>query len=459
MSQQPREHVAEGVSGTGDDVEGHARPVVIGLNALARGRGRQKHGAKTGDAKLPRLTRTFPRTGDERPRGGPTRKGERTAMPSQFTGLVLAALLVGACSGSSPARPSPTPSPSDAAPTTSPSSTAVPTAAAAATPSPTPIAVLAGEPWIVYEGPIEGGAGNRAVRPDGTDDHWLTPDVPLPSEGWQVHPGWSPDGTRLAFAADDAGDPAGSGCCGKGTRDLWVADADGTGAERVLDCTDPCTQTDHPAWSPDGRTLAFTRWDLVDGRGVHGRLALFDLATRTIRTVLTVKDDRDAFAWPRWSPDGRRIVVEMQSWSDTSSNADLTGTAIGVVNVDDATPTWNQLTGLPTWATYPDWHPSQDLIVFSTRPWGDLPDGPSNLYTIRPDGSRLTEVTQFAKGESRAVQPTWTPDGRQIIFTKVEGTGFGSPTMMTILPDGTGMTSATASGPMFGTHPRLRPTP
>jgi hypothetical protein len=31
--------------------------------------------------------------------------------------------------------------------------------------------------------------------------------------------------------------------------------------------------------------------------------------------------------------------------------------------------------------------------------------------------------------------------------------------MATILSDGTGMTSATTSGPMFGTHPRLRPTP
>jgi Tol biopolymer transport system component len=406
MSQQPREHVVEGVSGTGDDVEGHAPPV---------------------------------------------------AMARPFTGLVLAALLVGACSGSSPATPAPTPSPSNAGPTMTPSSTA--TARPAATPSPTPIAVLTGEPWIVYEGPIEGGAGNRAVRPDGTGDHWLTPGVPLPAEGWQVHPDWSPDGTRLAFAADDAGDPAGSGTAGKGTRDLWVADADGTGAERLLDCTDQCTQTDHPAWSPDGRTLAFTTWDLVDGTNVHGRLALFDLATRTIRAILTVEDDRDAFAWPRWSPDGRRIVVEMQRWSDTSSNADLTATAIGVVNVDDATPTFKQLTKWTMWATYPDWHPTQDLIVFSTRPWDDLPDGPSNLYTIRPDGSRLTEVTQFAKGKSRAVQPTWTPDGTRIIFTAVEGTGFGNPTMATILPDGTGMTSATTSGPMFGTHPRLRPTP
>ena len=45
------------------------------------------------------------------------------------------------------------------------------------------------------------------------------------------------------------------------------------------------------------------------------------------------------------------------------------------------------------------------------------------------------------------------------ILTKVVGSGFGNPTMMTILPDGTGLASATASGEMFRTHPRLRPTP
>ena len=453
MSQQPREHVVGGGSGTGDDVEGHAPPVAMGLNVLGRGRGRQAHGTNTGDAKLPGLTRPFLRTGDERPRGGLTRRGERTVMTSRFTGLVLAALLVGACSGSSPATPAPTPSPSSAAPTAV--ATAAPTATAmlAATPSPTPIAVLTGEPWIVYEGPIEGGAGNRAVRPDGTDDHWLTPDVPLPSGGWQVHPDWSPDGTRLAFAADDASEPAGV----ETTRDLWISNADGTEAKRVLDCESPCISTEHPAWSPDGRTLAFIGWDATPQTGLP-YLALLD-ARRTVRKLLVVTRDVDSYAWPRWSPDGRSLVVERQTWSDAGPTASLTATTLGIVTVGDTTPAWKPITGLPAWATYPDWHPSQDLIVFSTRPWDDLDTGPSNLYTIRPDGSRLTEVTQFGEGESRAVQPTWTPDGRQIIFTKVEGTGFGSPTMMTILPDGTGMTSATASGPMFGTHPRLRPAP
>ena len=382
-----------------------------------------------------------------------------------FAMLANFAVTFAACSGSSPSAPATASVPSASSPSTS-----APASTPSATPANTPVVVtlppatpslelvLPGEAWIVYEGPISGGAGNRAVRPDGSGDHWLTPDVPLPPKGWQVHPDWSPDGMRLAFAADDAGDPAGSGTAGVGSRDLWVSNADGTGAERVLDCKDPCTQTDHPAWSPDGRTLAFTGWDLVDGENVHGRLALLDLETGKVRTLITVKDDRDAFAWPRWSPDGRRLVVEVQTWSNVTSDADLTRTAIGVVDLDVKTPSWKQLTDWELWATYPDWHPDKDLIVFSTRPWADL-DGPSNLYTIRPDGSGITQFTDNGLADPRAVQPTWTPDGTRIIFTKVVGTGFGNPTMMTILPDGTGMVSATASGEIFGTHPRLRPVP
>ena len=387
-----------------------------------------------------------------------------------FAMLAIVAIVLAACSGSSLAAPATTPGPTTSSPsTTAPDSipSVTPVASAAATPSVTATsatsnAVLSGESWIVYEGPIAGGVGNRAVRPDGTGDHFLTPEVPLPANGWQVHPDWSPDGLHLAFAADDADDPAGSGTAGVGTRDLWVSTADGTGAERVLDCEDPCTQADHPAWSPDGRMLAFTGWDLVDGENVHGHVALLDLETGTVRTLITVKDDEDAFAWPRWSPDGRHLVVEMQTWSNLTHEADLTRTAIGVVDLDAKTPSWKRLTDWTLWATYPDWHPSKGLIVFSTRPWGDLPDGPSNLYTIAPDGSALTRITtygDFGHADPRAVQPTWTPDGTRIIFTKVIGTGFGSPTMMTILPDGTGMLSATASGEIFGTHPRLRPLP
>ena len=312
------------------------------------------------------------------------------------------------------------------------------------------------EPWIVFEGPIPGAVGNVLVRPDGSGSHPATPDVLLPKDGWQVHPDWSPDGQQLAFAADDA-DNTGTGE-DVITRDIWVAGVDGSNAERIFNCERPCVDADEPAWSPDGTTIAFIAFDDDHGSAVNVRLALLDVATKKVSTAF-VASGSDAFGWPRWSPDGTHLVLEVQHWSNPGESGKMTASAIAVVDMTAADPVPTVITDWDSWANYPDWNPKDDLIVFSTRQWTELDVGPSNLFTIRPDGSERTALTSFAKGETRAVQPTWTPDGSRIIFTAVEGEGFGQPTMAVINADGSGLTSATTSGPMFGTHPRLRPDP
>ena len=362
-------------------------------------------------------------------------------LPALVAGIALVAI---ACSGGGATAPAPTPA---ATPLGTPSPSVATTAKPV--PSPTSIAVLPGEPWIVYLGPVEGGAGIRIIGTDGTGDRWLFPDVKIPKDGWQAHADWSPDGTRLAFASDDPADPPG----GDITRDLWVGDADGANARRVFDCVAPCLEAEEPAWSPDGRMLAFATWGPQPAS-----LAVLDLATGSISLIVTVDHDADAFRRPRWSPDGHRIVLEHQTWTGGADDQ-IVDSVIGIVDLDAASPRFTPITEPAMWATYPDWHPTEDRIVFSTRPWSELDDGPSNLYTIRPDGSEMTALTDFAKGQSRTVQPRWTPNGKQIIFTKIEGTGFGSPTMAIIDADGTGLRSATGDAWLFGTHPRLRPTP
>jgi Tol biopolymer transport system component len=301
---------------------------------------------------------------------------------------------------------------------------------------------------IVYEGPIPGGAGIRIVGTDGTDDHWLFPDVKLPNNGWQVHPDFDRAGLRIAFAADDPADPPGA----EVTRDLWVGNADGSNASRVLDCETPCLEAEDPAWSPDGRTLAFVTWGPKPAS-----LALLDLASGSVKSILTVDRAPDGYRLPRWSPDGHRIVLEHQTWSSDGPDGVIVDTTIGIVELDTSAPRFTPLTKPAMWATYPDWHPTEDRIVFSTRPWTELPDGPSRLYTVRPDGSDLAPLTA-ADAAFRAVQPSWTPDGRSVVFTRVTGTGFGDPAMAMVLADGTGLEPATGASWLFGTHPRIRPT-
>ena len=82
--------------------------------------------------------------------------------------------------------------------------------------------------------------------------------------------------------------------------------------------------------------------------------------------------------------------------------------------------------------------------------------------TIRPDGTGLTQLTHFGENDSRATQPSWTPDGMQIVFTWIGfnpdrdlGT-WGDRHTAFVDPDGSNLSVLDGQ---FATHPRLRPTP
>jgi hypothetical protein len=68
-------------------------------------------------------------------------------------------------------------------------------------------------------------------------------------------------------------------------------------------------------------------------------------------------------------------------------------------------PTPRPLTDWTTFAAYPDWSPTEDLIVFSTYDLGQRdggsfadPSPPSDLYTMRPDGTGVTQRTHNQSG-------------------------------------------------------------
>ncbi len=315
--------------------------------------------------------------------------------PGSLLTLLGGALLAAACSGPSIVSPGP--------------SGVVPSSAASNSPQPSqvPIPLLPGEPWIAYVSLAPGEEGLSLVRPDGTDDHRILTDLGL---GMAYRPDWSPDGSLLAFVTD--------------FKDIWLAKADGSGVMDLYACNDPCQDVDHPAISPDGKRIAFERNDTQNGTFIGTAIEVVDLASGSVHTAIASGSPRRFIKYPRWSADGRSLVVSVSKVDeDVVVNGPFvqsSASAIAVADVSGVLPApLATLTGSDLLAAFPDWNPVDGRIVFATYDLDefDQTDAASNLYSIAADGSKLTQLTHYAPGDLRAGEPSWTPDGKRLIFT------------------------------------------
>ena len=108
-------------------------------------------------------------------------------------------------------------------------------------------------------------------------------------------PVWSPGGTRLAVRASPVKEYIGD-------EGLYVVHADGSRLDRVAESTGP------PQWSPDGRRIAFARDRSAGLRALH----VLDLDDGTATSVIPL-GRFDAFVW---SPDGSEILVGSYYFAD-----------------------------------------------------------------------------------------------------------------------------------------------
>jgi Tol biopolymer transport system component len=112
---------------------------------------------------------------------------------------------------------------------------------------------------------------------------------------------WSPDGRRIAFVGNRSGNrlPGQLGPCCKANSDIYVMNADGSGSRRL---THSAAYDVEPAWSPDGRKIAFQSTKRIGGN----REIYVMNADGSGKRNLTRHPARDVR--PSWSPDGRRIA-------------------------------------------------------------------------------------------------------------------------------------------------------
>jgi len=196
---------------------------------------------------------------------------------------------------------------------------------------------------IAYHVSSGGDTGLWLMKPDGTGKLHL-------SDMGADDLDWSPDGTRIAFHSVDP-----VVCC---DTYIWSVNSDGSGLQQLSEGSDR-----HPHWSPDGTEIAFLRsgdlWIMnADGTNPH---------------LIVVGASRIA-----WSPDGSRIAfsgVGLETVSpDGSGRLQLVD-----MNIDSS-------------SGYPYWSPDGSTIAFMSWPNG-IPEEPRDIFTIKPDGSGLTNIT------------------------------------------------------------------
>jgi Tol biopolymer transport system component len=150
-----------------------------------------------------------------------------------------------------------------------------------------------------------------------------------------------------------------------------------------------------PAWSPDGRRIAFEFNPDPDGRNsfLSDIYAMNADGTGVVRLTNAYGFDGD----PSWSPDGRRIVFE----STRSGNPE-----VWVMNADGSGQ--SPLTRNPAFDGDPAWSPGGQRIAFtSTR------DGDREIYLMSPNGTGLKNITQDRAND---FDPSWSPTGELVAF-------------------------------------------
>jgi Tol biopolymer transport system component len=200
------------------------------------------------------------------------------------------------------------------------------------------------------------------------------------------HPNWSPDHTRIVYAAGKAF---------SGEYALWIVDLR-TGAQTEFVPAAP--KQDRPSWSPDGTTIAYGSQGDIWVKAVDG-----------LSPPVRLTETADVEERPVWSPDGTALYYNREI---AAGNRDIWKKS-PVTKAGAETPVLS--------APGEDWQPAVS------------PDGSRLCYLHGPQSTGATLRTVNVNGTGDApfladpglgdLNCVWSPDGTRIMYTEGAFTG------------------------------------
>lgn len=228
---------------------------------------------------------------------------------------------------------------------------------------------------------------------------------------------------QILFSSNAALDGSGGEL---GTSNIWVMNADGSNQTPLTELTVLDADSFNPQWSPDGSKIAFTSSRALDGTDAANSneteniwVMNADGSDPTPLTELTA--DGAGSSDPQWSPDGTQIVF--------NSSAALNGddAANPIINIwvmdangDNRAPA-TELTAAQTIALQPSFSPDGGQIVYrSNRALGGGDavnlNNVNNIWVSDPDGDNAVPITDLTASGVITNAPVWSPDGSQIAY-------------------------------------------